>query len=306
MGIAVAYPSWHPHVEVWLLVAALAASYAVAVVRVGPRYAAAGRAPVTRLQVVCFALGVLAVWVAADWPIHDIAERYNYSIHMVQHLVLSMVAAPLLLLGTPAWMLRIILRPPSLLFRAVRFCARFLPRALRRSRVVGSRDVDRVLPALIVFNLVLVFTHWPALVDFSLRNELAHFLVHALIFVSALVVWMPVLSPMPEIPRLSPLPRMLFLFAQSIVPTIPASFLTFGSSPLYRFYEHVPHLWGLSTLDDQRIAGLIMKIGGGLLLWLVIAVIFFRWAGEEDRRIAARRQWQDLDRELSRMGTTTS
>ena len=54
------------------------------------------------------------------------------------------------------------------------------------------------------------------------------------------------------------------------------------------------------------MAGLIMKIGGGLLLWLVIAVIFFRWAGEEDRRIAARRQWQDLDRELSRMGTTTS
>ena len=105
-----------------------------------------------------------------------------------------------------------------LLFRAVRFCARFLP-------------------ALIVFNLVLVFTHWPALVDFSLRNELAHFLIHALIFVTALAVWMPVVSPLPEIPRLSPLPRMLFLFAQSIVPTIPASFLTFGSSPLYRFYE---------------------------------------------------------------------
>src|SRR2546425_752961 len=121
--LAVAYPSWHAHVDVWLLVAALAASYAVVVVRVGPRYAAPGRAPVTRLQAVCFALGVLAIWVAADWPIHDIAERYNYSIHMVQHLVLSMVAAPLLLLGTPAWMLRVILRPPSLLFRAARFCA---------------------------------------------------------------------------------------------------------------------------------------------------------------------------------------
>jgi putative membrane protein len=287
MELAVAYPSWHPHVDVWLLVAALAAAYAVAVVRVGPRYAAPGRPPVTRLQVVCFALGVVAIWVAADWPIHDIAERYNYSIHMVQHLVLSMVAAPLLLLGTPSWLLRVILRPPSLLFRAVRFFARFLP-------------------ALIVFNLVLVLTHWPALVDFSLRSELAHFLIHALIFVTALVVWMPVLSPLPEIPRLSPLPRMLFLFAQSIVPTIPASFLTFGSSPLYRFYEGVPHLWGLSTVDDQRLAGLIMKIGGGLLLWLVIAVIFFRWAGEEDRRIASRRQWQDLDRELSRMGTTTT
>jgi putative membrane protein len=286
-GLAVAYPRWQPHVEVWLLVAALAASYAVAVVRVGPRYAAAGRAPVTRLQVVCFALGVLAVWVAADWPIHDIAERFNYSMHMVQHLTFSMVAAPLLLLGTPAWMLRVILRPPSHVFRVVRFLSRFLP-------------------ALLVFNLVLVFTHWPAVVDASLRNGFVHFLVHALIFLSSLIIWLPVLSPLPEIPRLSPLPRMLFLFAQSIVPTIPASFLTFGSSPLYRFYEHVPHLWGLSTLDDQRIAGLIMKIGAGLLLWLLIAVIFFRWAGEEDRRIAARRQWQDLDRELSRMGTTTS
>ena len=284
MGIAVAYPSWQPHPEAWLLVAVVAGAYAVTIARLGPRYAAPGRPPVTRLQVVCFALGVLAVWVAADWPIHDIAERYNYSIHMVQHLVLSMVAAPLLLLGTPAWMLRVILRPPSLLFRAVRFCARFLP-------------------ALIVFNFVLVLTHWPAIVDASLHNELEHFLVHSLIFVSALLVWMPVLSPLPEIPRLSPLPRMIFLFLQSVVPTVPASFLTFGSSPLYKFYEHVPHLWGLSTLDDQRMAGLIMKLGAGLLLWMLIAVIFFRWASEEDRRIAARRRWQALDRELSEMRT---
>ena len=287
MGVDAAYPSWHPHVDTWLLVIALAAAYAVAVVRLGPRHAAPGLPPVTKLQAVCFSLGVAAIWVASDWPVHDIAEELNYSMHMVQHLVLSMVAAPLLLLGTPAWMLRSILRPPSQLFRAVRFLSRFLP-------------------ALIVFNVVLVLTHWPAIVDASLENHLLHFLVHALIFVSALIIWMPVLSPLPEIPRLSPPPRMIFLFLQSVVPTIPASFLTFGSSPLYHFYDGVPHLWGLSTLDDQRLAGLIMKIGAGLLLWMLIAVIFFRWAGEEDRRIAARRRWQDLDRELTRMGTTST
>jgi putative membrane protein len=90
-------------------------------------------------------------------------------------------------------------------------------------------------------------------------------------------------SPLPEIPRLAPPTRMVFLFLQSIVPTLPASFLTFGTTPLYRFYEKVPHLWGMSTLDDQQVAGLIMKIGAGLLLWMIIAVIFFRWAGEEDR-----------------------
>jgi putative membrane protein len=140
MGVDAAYPSWHPHLDTWLLVIALAAAYAVTVARVGPRHAAPGRPPVTKLQAVCFSLGVAAVWVASDWPVHDIAEELNYSMHMVQHLVLSMVAAPLLLLGTPAWMLRAILRPPSRLFGAVRFLSRFLP-------------------ALIVFNVVLVLTH---------------------------------------------------------------------------------------------------------------------------------------------------
>lgn len=275
-------PDWHAHADVWLLIAALLVGYAVAVVRLGRRHAATGEPAVTPFQVTCWILGVVAVWVAADWPIHDVAEGNNYSVHMVQHLVLSMVAPPLLLLGTPGWLARAVLRPPSPLFRVVRSLARFLP-------------------ALIVFNVVLVLTHWPAIVDFSLRAELPHFLVHALIFVSAFIVWLPIISPLPEIPRLSPPGRMIFLFLQSVVPTVPASFLTFGSAPLYKFYEDVPQLWGLSTVDDQRLAGLIMKIGAGLLLWLLIAVIFFRWAADEERGSAARRSWQDLDREVTRM-----
>ena len=125
MGVDAAFPTWHPHVDTWLLVIALAAAYAVTVARVGPHHVAPGRPPVTKLQAVCFSLGVAAVWVASDWPVHDIAEELNYSMHMVQHLVLSMVAAPLLLLGTPAWMLRAILRPPSRLFGTVRFLSRF-------------------------------------------------------------------------------------------------------------------------------------------------------------------------------------
>lgn len=274
-------PGWHTHVDVWLLIAALLAVYFIAVVRMGRRHAAPGAPAVTPFQVTCWVLGVAAVWVAADWPIHDAAEGNSYAVHMVQHLVLSMVAPPLLLLGLPGWLARSVLRP-RWLFGMVRSLARFLP-------------------ALIVFNVVLVLTHWPAIVNFSLRNEFPHFLVHSLIFVSALIVWLPVVSPLPEIPRLSPPARMAFLFLQSVVPTVPASFLTFGSAPLYKFYEDVPQLWGLSTLDDQRLAGLIMKIGAGLLLWLLIAVIFFRWAADEERGSAARRSWQDLDREVTRM-----
>ncbi len=113
---------------------------------------------------------------------------------------------------------------------------------------------------------------------------------------------MPIVSPLPEIPRLqAPLP-MAFLFLQSVVPTIPASFLTFGSHPLYRRYESLPKLWGISALDDQLIAGLIMKIGAGLLLWALIAVIFFRWAAAEERRNRPGPGLRDLDRELTEMG----
>ena len=73
---------------------------------------------------------------------------------------------------------------------------------------------------------------------------------------------LPLLSPLPEVPRLPPLGRMLFLFLQSVVPTVPASFLTFGAHPLYSFYAHVPRLWGISAISDMQVAGVIMIIGG--------------------------------------------
>jgi putative membrane protein len=282
MTVATGIPAWTAHPDVWLLVAALIVGYVVAIERIGPRYAGAGRPAVTRFQVVCFFLGVVAVWLAADWPIHDVAEKQMYSVHMVQHLMFSMLAAPLLLLGTPAWLLRYILRPPSRVFRTVRWLARFLP-------------------ALIVYNVVLVFTHWPVLVNNSLTSAPLHFTLHATLFVSSLIIWLPVLSPMPELPRLPPLARSVFLFAWSVVPTVPASFLTFGAHPLYKAYDHLPKLFGASALEDQQIAGLIMKLGAGLLLWALIAVIFFRWAADEERHNHPQVR-REMDRELSQMG----
>ncbi len=282
MTTAVAFPAWTAHPDVWLLIGLFAAGYAIAVVRLGPKWAVPGQAVVTRFQVTCWSLGVLALWVASDYPIHDVAEGYNYSVHMVQHLTYSMIAAPLLLLGMPAWLLRRLLAP-RWLFSTVRTLSRFIP-------------------ALLIFNVILVFTHWPLVVNTSLESGMAHFLLHTLLFVSSLIVWMPIVSPLPEIPRLVPVMRIFYLFAWSIVPTVPASFLTFGSAPLYKFYEHVPHLFGLSTLEDQQAAGLIMKIGAGLLLWMVIAVVFFRWASEEERANTPRHGLDDMDRELTQMG----
>jgi putative membrane protein len=260
---AAQFPAFTPHPDVFLVVGLIVVGYATAITRLGPRLAPAGTAPATTFQKTCFGLGGATIFLASAWPIHDLAEGYQYSIHMVQHLLYTMVAAPLLLLGTPAWLARWILSP-RWLFRSV-------------------RSVSRFVPAIVTFNLVIVVTHWPAFVDLTLRSVVAHFLAHTVLLLSAFIIWMPLLSPLPEIPRLAPISRMVFLFLQTIVPTIPASFLTFGHHPLYRRYETLPKLWGISALDDQLIAGLVMKIGAGLLLSALIAVIFFRWVATESQ-----------------------
>jgi putative membrane protein len=273
--------AWNPHPDVWLLVALLGGGYALAVRRLGPRRVAPGERAASSGQVAAFSAGLAALWLGADWPVHDLAEGYLYSVHMVQHLIFTLLAPPLLLLGTPAWLARELLQPPAV-YRLVRRLA-------------------RPLVALAVFNGLIVVTHWPALVDFTLRSGVAHFAVHAAIFSAALLMWCPVVSMLPELRLQSPPAQMLYLFLQSIVPTVPASFLVFAERPVYRFYESVPRLWGLSAAEDQRIAGLLMKLGGGLLLWAVISVVFFRWHAAEEASDEQARHWRSLEREIESM-----
>lgn len=282
--VRASFPAWVAHPDVWLLVAALAIGYAAALRRLGPRLAPVGTPVATRFQIASFSAGLLALWLASDWPVHDLGEGYFFSVHMVQHSVLAIIVPPLLLIGTPTWLARWILSPRWLL-RTVRTLSKFVA-------------------ATLLFNFVVIVTHTPVVVDAALGNAWIHFGVHALVLVSSLIVWMPVLSPLPEVPRLQPLARMLFLFLQTVVPTVPASFLTFGERPLYRFYESVPRLWGLGALDDMRLAGLIMKVVVGFSLSVTIAVIFFRWYNVEESGSALhRRMSRDLDREL--MGLQT-
>jgi putative membrane protein len=264
MVLGAAPPAWGPHPDVWLLIGLIAVAYAIAMTRLGPRYAPDPTRVVSKLQIVAFVTALTAMWVASDWPIHDVAEGSMYSVHMMQHLSFTTVIAPLFLIATPGWLARWLLSPPWLL-RSVRWASRFLP-------------------GVIIFNLVVVFSHWPAFVRLTVENGWAHFGAHTLLIVSSLIVWMPVLSPLPEVPRLSIPIRLLYLFAQSVVPTIPATFLTYGERPLYRIYEQFPKLWGFSALEDQQLAGIFMKTGAGVILWSLITVLFFRWAAEEERQ----------------------
>jgi putative membrane protein len=278
-GAGTAVWQFHAHPETWAPMIALLVGYALLVRRKGPLLVEPGQPPVTSFQLTSFVCGVLALWIASDWPIHELAENYLFSVHMVQHLLLTFVAPPLLLLGTPPWMLRLL-----------------LGRGLRR-RIV--RFFTKPVVALLLFNLTIAVTHWPAIVNLAVESQPAHLLLHAVLISTATAMWWPVVAPLPETDRLSEPAKMLYLFLQSIVPTVPASFLTFSTSPLYSSYEAVSHPW-IGVVDDQQIAGLIMKIGGGLLLWGVIAVIFFKWNHREERGDVARAEltWEDFERDL--------
>ncbi len=270
-------PDPHVHVDVWLLMVGLEGAYLIAVAR-RRRSMVPGEEPVSRRRVVLFTLGVLTLWMAADWPVHDLAEGYLYSVHMVQHLLFSLVAPPLLIAGMPPALLRYFLRP--------------------RPVAAAARVLTRPVVAFVVFNAVLLFTHWPAIVKASVGSEIVHLSLHLLLVVSALLMWWPVMSPLPDLPALTPPGQMLYLFFMSLGPTIPAAFLTFGRAPLYPVYASFPRIWGISVMTDQLIAGLTMKLLGGMILWGFIAVIFFRWHAGEERHGWDALKWRNVDREV--------
>lgn len=283
-GSAVDPWAFRAHVDVWLVMLLVVGGYVAAVRWVGPRRVVPGEPVLTRRKAVLFGAGVLALWVHADWPIHDIGEGYLFSVHMVQHTGFTLIAPPLLLLGMPAWMTRWL----------------FVD-SLRVHRI--ARQVLRPLPAAIVYNLVTVLTHWPLVVNASLESHPLHFGVHLLLFFSAAAMWFPVVNRIPELPTMSHPLQMLYLFGQSIIPTIPASFLTFGDTPLYSYYRDVPHVLGLSAVDDQQLAGALMKVYAGSILWGVIVGVFFRWYASEQpvrRRPDAVLTWDEVQRELDR------
>lgn len=247
---------WHPHPDVWALVIIIAGAYAWAL-RPSAR---SPERPVERRQVVCLVAGVLLLWLASDWPVHDVAEGFMYSIHMVQHIVFTLVVPPLLLLGTPSWVLRRVLRPVMPVFR----------------------QLVRPAPAILLFNVTIAATHWTGLTNLAVRSGPAHLAQHVALVVTAFLMWWPVVGRLPEeTGRMHPGVKMFYLFLQSLIPTVPASFLTFGDHPLYHSYERFPKLFGMTAAEDQQAAGALMKVGGGLILWAVILVVFLRWFQRE-------------------------
>ncbi|NBQ05142.1 MAG: cytochrome c oxidase assembly protein [Actinobacteria bacterium] len=127
----------------------------------------------------------------------------------------------------------------------------------------------------VAFNVVVMVTHIPALVNQSVTNGPLHYSLHILLVVTALLVWLPICGP--DIQRqLQPGGKMIYLFLMSVVPTVPAAWLTFAEGAVYKHYDIAVRVWGLSVTTDQQIAGAIMKTGGAVFLWSIVVFLFFK------------------------------
>ncbi len=242
------------HPEVWLLIIGLVVAFVYTVRVLGPRVAPKGRI-ISRRQITTFTVMILLLWLASDWPMHDIAEEYLYSVHMVQHMVISYIVPPLALLATPEWLFRLLIGKGRT-YKVVRFLTR---------PVVG----------VLVYNITLMITHIPQIVNRSAAGGPLHYSLHVLIVTTSLMFWVPVCGPIREW-RMSDGAKMIYLFGTSLIPTIPAGWLTFAEGAVYKHYDTIVRVGGISVLSDQQAAGGIMKLGGSTLMWAIIIYIFFK------------------------------
>ncbi len=248
--------AFKPHPEVWFLIAAMVGLGGYAVKVIGPKVVSAGEPVVTRTQKRAFIAAVALLWLAADWPMHDISEKYLYSLHMIQHLIITFVVPPLLLVAMPEWLARLLV-----------FEGGWTSRLLRR--------LTHPVVAGLIFNAMAALIHWTAIVNFSSENGPFHYMVHLTIFFASMLMWTPVIGPLEEL-RLSPIGKTIYLFIMSLIPTIPAAWLTFATGVVYSAYDTPERAWGISVASDQQGAGAIMKVLGGMYLWAWIAVLFFK------------------------------
>ncbi len=270
-GSAQILASWNFSPSLWLGFALLAVGYALVTGPLRQRYH--WGQPVSKNRQVAFYLGTLAAWLALVSPLDYLSDNYLLATHMVQHLMLILVAPPLWLTGLPDW----------LIDRAL------APRILRAT----VNKVTRPLSAFIIFNGLFLLWHLPGWYDAALENEGIHVLEHLSFLLSAMIGWWPVLSASRRIapPASRPL-QMLYLFFNMFPSMALGAIITFSATPPYPFYETVQRLWGLSVQADQQLAGLIMWVPGTMVFFLFFSLAFMRWfsaqSSEEDEGLINR------------------
>lgn len=231
-------------------------------------------------QQFAFHLGTLAGLLALVSPLDELGDEYLFSAHMVQHLLLMFVTAPLWLIGTPGWLVDRII--PKQLFGSIK-------------RLAGP------VSTFVAFVWVMWFWHIPSVYEMAQESEAIHIFEHLTFIGAALIGWWPVAGAETSfrIPKPAPPVRMLYLFLLAIPCTSLAAILTFAQTPLYPFYVTSPHIFGLDALQDQHLGGLLMWLPTHMVLLAALGITFLKWFVAADRKMEQEKDVFHLDREPS-------
>ena len=210
-----------------------------------------------------FCTAWIALLVTLDWPVGKLGAGYLASVHTFQFLMLTLLVGPALLRSIPeeGWLA-------------------FAPVGSSRHRLLST--MAKAIPGLACYNLIVVTSHLPAVVDPAMQSQLGSFLIDCSWLAAGLFLWWPLVAPK-AFKQLGTFGKMGYLFGATIIPTIPAMMMVFSDWPMYALYELAPRVdVRFSANDDIMLAGLTMKLLGDIPLWIALAVVFFRGTAERD------------------------
>jgi putative membrane protein len=221
-----------------------------------------GQSPTVR-QVLTFVLALLTILVAITGPLDELTRDRSFAVYIFQQMLLVFVVPPLLLFGLPGWMVR--------------------PLMLNRFVEPIARVITRPLFAFLLFAAVFTLIHYPMVCDRVCHVNPFYGDLHALLLLTGCLLWWPLLSPLPEYPRMTYPMQIMYLFLLMIPMTAVAAPITLAGSVLYVFYMGGTHPLGLTPMADQVLGGLIMWVGQGIYIMFVFTAIFYRWSRSDDQ-----------------------
>jgi putative membrane protein len=251
------------HLSVLIGVVYLAAGYLFAVGPAREKYRWWPR-PASSWRKASFLGATAIIFFALNGPLHTLSDEYLFSAHMVQHMLLMLVMPPFLILGLPTWLIR---------------------RGMENPSVAGAgRFLTHPVVAYLAYNVTFIGWHVPQMYNWALVSHDLHILQHLMFMAVAVMMWWPVVNPVPELEKIPTGPLlMMYVFAFGIPSTVVSAFITLSDTVFYPWYEAAPRITSLSPLEDQRLGGLIMWIPGMLIFWVGISAVFFRWTKDEYR-----------------------
>ena len=263
---------WQPWILASLALAAL--WYAAGAMRLHRRSDTAR--PIGAGQIAAYAGGLATLFVALVSPLDSIADQLFW-VHMTQHLLLLLAAAPLLVAGRPA----------------LAFLWAFGPGGRKRVGRIWSglglrRGIEGMMHPVAVWLLfcgAFVTWHLPAPYQWALAKEGIHTLEHLSFLVTALMFWSLVIEPSGR-RRLDYGPTLVFIATAAILSGLPGALITLAQRPFYLMHAAGEAAWGLTPLEDQQLAGLVMWVPGGFVYVAAVGLVFLKWIERGDGRRA--------------------